>query len=192
MTKTDQYFENLKSWKAESELLREICNSCFLEENLKWNHPCYMLEGKNIALIHGFKSYCALLFHNGALLKDELNILVQQTKNVQAARQLRFTSTNQIVELKPIIRAYLFEAIENERKGLKIQYKSTADFPIPIELKRAFNESNQLKTAFYKLSPGRQRGYLLYFESAKKSETKITRIQNSWKKIIEGKGYNER
>lgn len=191
MEKVDRYIEKINSWKEETILLREICLECGLDEDFKWMHPCYTFQGKNIVLIHGFKEYCALLFHKGALLKDTENILVQQTENVQSARQMRFTDKEQINELKAVIKAYVFEAIEVEKAGLKVIMKKTSEYEIPEELEQAFVNNPKLETAFYDLTPGRQRGYLLYFSQAKQSKTRASRIEKAKFKIFEGKGPNE-
>lgn len=192
MEKVDAYLEKIKQWKDESVLLRNICLSCGLTEDFKWMHPCYTFEGKNIVIIHGFKSYCALLFHKGVLLQDPNGILIQQTENVQSARQIRFTNSKEIIDLKAVIKAYIFEAIEVEKAGLKVKMKKTKEYPIPEELDKALTNNPKLKTAFNALTPGRQRGYILYFSEAKQSKTRETRIEKSVPKIFEGKGHNER
>lgn len=192
MEKVDRYIDKIKNWKEETILLREICLECGLEEDYKWMHPCYTFQGKNIVLIHGFKEYCALLFHKGALLKDTESVLVQQTENVQSARQIRFTDKKQINDLKAVIKAYIFEAIEVEKAGLEINRKKTSEYDMPIELEQAFENNPKLKSAFYNLTPGRQRGYLLYFSEAKQSRTRTSRIEKAETKIFEGKGHNER
>lgn len=192
MEKVDQYINKIKNWKEESILLREICVECGLDEDFKWMHPCYTFRGKNIVLIHGFKDYCALLFHKGALLKDTENMLVQQTENVQSARQMRFTDKTQINDLKPIIKAYIFEAIEVEKAGLEVKMKKTSEYEIPAELEQAFEKNPEFKTAFYNLTPGRQRGYFLYFSQAKQAKTREARIEKLMPKIFDGKGYNEK
>lgn len=172
-------------------LLREICLDCGLTEEFKWMHPCYTFQGKNVVLIHGFKEYCALLFHKGVLLKDTHNILIQQTENVQAARQLRFTSLQEIIDLKPTIKAYIFEAIEVEKAGLEVTLKKTSEFNMPDELKEALDNNPDLKAAFHSLTPGRQRGYLLYFSQAKQSATRANRVEKYIPKILQGKGLND-
>jgi uncharacterized protein YdeI (YjbR/CyaY-like superfamily) len=186
------YLKRAKRWKDELILLHEIIMECGLTEDFKWMHPCYTYKGKNIVLIHGFKDYCALLFHKGALLYDAEYILVQQTENVQAARQMRFTNTQEIIDLKSIIKAYIFEAIEVEKSGLEVKMKKTSEYDMPDELIKAFENDPDLKTAFNSLTPGRQRGYLLHFGSAKQSKTRISRIEKAKPKIFEGKGFNER
>ncbi|WP_027880815.1 YdeI/OmpD-associated family protein [Mesoflavibacter zeaxanthinifaciens] len=192
MEKVDRYIERSKKWKDETILLREICLECGLDEDFKWMHPCYTFQGKNIVLIHGFKEYCALLFHKGALLKDTENILVQQTENVQSARQIRFTDKTQINDLKAVIKAYIFEAIDVERAGLEVKKKKTSEYEIPEELEQEFEYDSNFKTAFYNLTPGRQRGYLLHFSDAKQSKTRTSRIEKAKLKIFDGKGHNER
>ncbi|WP_323028545.1 YdeI/OmpD-associated family protein [Gelidibacter japonicus] len=192
MEKVDRYIDKIKSWKEETILLREICLACGLDEEFKWMHPCYTFQGKNIVLIHGFKEYCALLYHKGALLKDTESILVQQTENVQSARQIRFTDKEQINHLKAAIKTYIFEAIEVEKAGLKVKAKKTSEYKIPTELVQAFKDNPDFETAFYQLTPGRQRGYLLHFSDAKQSKTRTSRIEQGKHKIFEGKGYNER
>lgn len=192
MNKVDQYIEKIKNWKDETILLREICLECGLDEDFKWMHPCYTFQGKNIVLIHGFKAYCALLLHKGALLKDTESILVQQTKNVQSARQIRFRNTKEIKALESVVKTYIFEAVEVEKLGLEVKMKKTSEFETPDELKQAFEKNSDFKKAFYELTPGRQRGYLLHFSEAKQSKTRISRIKKLMPKIFEGKGYNER
>ena len=192
MEKVDRYLEKIKNWKEESILLRETCLECGLDEDFKWMHPCYTFQGKNIVLIHGFKEYCALLFHKGALLNDTENILVQQTENVQSARQIRFTDKTQINDLKAVIKAYIFEAIEVEKAGLEVKKKKTSEYDMPEELEKEFENDSDFKTAFYKLTPGRQKGYLLYFSEAKQSKTRSSRIEKTKPKIFDGKGHNER
>ncbi|ALJ04849.1 hypothetical protein APS56_06810 [Pseudalgibacter alginicilyticus] len=192
MEKVDQYIEKIKNWKEETILLREICLECGLEENFKWMHPCYTFQGKNIVLIHGFKEYCALLFHKGALLDDTNNLLIQQTENLQSARQIRFRNKQEVIDLKSAIKAYVFEAIEVEKAGLEVKMKKTSEYEIPQELEEALKSNPELETAFYDLTLGRQRGYLLYFSQAKQSKTRISRIEKAKPKIFEGKGLNDR
>lgn len=191
MEKVDRFLEKAKSWKAEMRLLREICLDCGLIEDFKWMHPCYTLQGKNIVLIHGFKEYCALLFHKGVLLKDTNDILIRQTENVQSARQIRFTNLQEIIKLKPTLKAYIFEAIEVEKAGLEVKMKKTSEFEMPDEFKKALADNSDLKSAFEALSPGRQRAYLLYFSNAKQSETRKSRIEKFIPKIFDGKGLND-
>ncbi|WP_194766490.1 YdeI/OmpD-associated family protein [Tamlana sp. I1] len=191
MEKVDQYIEKIKNWKEETILLREICLECGLEEDFKWMHPCYTFQGKNIVLIHGFKEYCALLFHKGALLNDTNNLLIQQTENVQSARQIRFINEQEIIDLKAVIKAYVFEAIEVEKAGLEVKMKKTSEYEIPHELEETFKNNPELEIAFFNLTAGRQKGYLLYFSQAKQSKTRILRIDKAKPKIFEGKGHNE-
>ena len=187
----DRFLDRAKKWKPEMTLLREICQDCGLTEEFKWMHPCYTYQGKNIVLIHGFKEYCALLFHKGALLKDTDRILVQQTENVQSARQIRFTGLQEIIDLKPTIKAYIFEAVEVEKAGLEVPMKKTSEFKMPDEFKEALDKDPDLKTAFQSLTPGRQRGYLLYFSQAKQSATRANRVEKLIPKILQGKGLND-
>lgn len=190
-SKVDFFFNKESKWQNEYELLRTIILDTGMIEELKWGKPCYTVKGNNVVLIHGFKDYCALLFHKGVLLNDAENILVQQTKNVQSARQLRFKSLQQIEDLKSIIRAYLFEAIEIEKSGLEVPMKKTSEFEMANEFKDKLDEIPELKTAFESLTPGRQRGYLLHFSGAKQSKTRVSRIEKCIQKIMEGKGLND-
>lgn len=187
----DRFLDRAKKWKPEMTLLREICRDCGLTEEFKWMHPCYTFQEKNVVLIHGFKEYCALLFHKGVLLKDTDKILIQQTENVQSARQIRFTGLQEIRDLKSTIKAYIFEAMEVERAGLEVPMKKTSDFNIPDEFKKALDNDPDLKTAFQSLTPGRQRGYLLYFSQAKQSATRTNRVEKHIPKILQGKGLND-
>ena len=189
--KVDQYLRRTKKWQKEMEKLRRISLGCGLTEELKWGKPCYTFQNSNIVLIHGFKEYCALLFFKGALLKDAKGILVQQTKNVQAARQIRFTNVREIDKIEPILKAYIKEAIEVEKAGLKVDYKKTADFAIPEEFQNKLDEIPALKTAFDALTPGRQRGYILYFSAPKQSKTRESRIEKCMQQILDGKGLND-
>jgi uncharacterized protein YdeI (YjbR/CyaY-like superfamily) len=189
--KVDFYFTKAKKWREEIEQLRTIVLDCGLTEELKWGCPCYTLEERNIVLIHTFKDYCALLFFKGALMKDPKVILIQQTKNVQAARQIRFTGIVEIVKLKTTLKAYIKEAIEVEKSGLKVELKKTTEFTMPIEFKNKLKENAVLKKAFFALTPGRQRAYLLHFSSAKQSPTREARIEKSTPQIMKGKGLNE-
>jgi uncharacterized protein YdeI (YjbR/CyaY-like superfamily) len=190
-TKVDFFFNKATRWQEEFELLRTIILDCGLTEELKWGQPCYSFEEKNIVLIHGFKEYCAVLFFKGALLKDAKRILIQQTKNVQSARQVRFTSVQEIVKLKTILKAYVKEAIEVEKKGLKVELKKTKEFSMPEEFKNKLAENPVLKKAFYALTPGRQRAYLLYFAQAKQSKTREARVEKYEKQILKGKGLDD-
>ncbi len=189
--KVDFYFTKTSTWQEAYEALRTIVLDCGLTEELKWGCPCYTLQKSNIVLIHGFKEYAALLFMKGALLKDVKGILVQQTKNVQAARQMRFTSVNEIVKLKPTIKAYIKQAIEVEKAGLKVALKKPSEFNMAEEFKNALDDMPELKTAFYKLTPGRQRGYLLHFSSAKQAKTREARIEKWVPQILKGKGLED-
>ena len=190
--KVDWFFDKDTKWKKEYQELRKIVLEYTLKEELKWGVPCYTHNKSNILLIHGFKNYCALLFPKGVLLKDTNNILIQQTKNVQSARQLRFTNLQEIVDLKPIIKAYIFEAVEIEKAGLEVKMKKTSELEMPDEFKKALNENSDLKSAFESLTPGRQRGYLLYFSQPKQSKTRTARIDKYMKHILDGKGLNDR
>lgn len=189
--KVDFYFDKAKSWKDEFIALRTIALSCGLDEELKWGHPCYTIKGGNVVLMHGFKEYCALLFFKGALLKDSRKILVQQTANVQAARQIRFTGLQEILKQKSIIKSYILEAAEVEKKGLKVEMKKTSAFDIPQEFDQHLKKDSALKKAFYALTPGRQRAYLLYFSQAKQATTREARIMKVRTLIIAGKGLND-
>ena len=188
--KVDFYFSKGK-WQEEVRQLRAIVLDCGLTEELKWGVPCYTLGKSNIVLIHFFKEYCAFLFFKGILLNDEHGILVQQTKNVQSARQIRFTNVAEIIEKKAILKAYIHEAIEVEKAGLEVQFKKTEAFKIPQEFQNRLNENPTLKTAFESLTPGRQRGYLLYFDAPKQSKTKESRIEKWTPEILKGKGLDD-
>ncbi|MFG6116064.1 YdeI family protein [Halobacillus sp. MO56] len=187
--KVDGFLKKAKQWREEFETLRNIVLDCELDEDIKWMHPCYMHEGKNIVLIHGFKEYCALLFHKGALLKDHHKILIQQTENVQAARQIRFTNVQEIVEMETIVKEYIYEAIEVEKAGLEVEKKK--EFTIPEELQNKFDEIPALKAAFESLTPGRQRAYIIYFSKAKKPQTRESRVEKYVEHILDGKGLND-
>ncbi|GED15563.1 hypothetical protein AM501_25545 [Aneurinibacillus migulanus] len=189
--KVDEFLSKAKKWKEEYEKLRNIVLDCELTEEFKWMHPCYTFEKKNIVLIHGFKEYCALLFHKGALLQDAHGILIQQTENVQAARQIRFTNVQEIVEMETILKAYIYEAIEIEKAGLEVNFKKNTEFLIPEELQNKFDEIPALKTAFEALTPGRQRAYILYFSQPKQSKTRESRVEKCMQKILDGKGLND-
>lgn len=186
------FFENSSRWNEEFNLLREIVlQNPLLREEYKWMHPCYTYEGKNIVLIHGFKEYCALLFHKGALLKDLQQILIQQTENVQAARQLRFTNAADIEALRSSISDYIREAIDVEKSGQKVSMRRTEDYPVPEELQRAFNEDIAFKDSFQALTPGRQKAYLFYFSQAKQAKTRESRIEKYYQQILDGKGMDD-
>ena len=191
-TAADHFFERNQKWSTEFHLLREIITeNTDLLEDFKWMHPCYTLNGKNIVLIHGFKEYCALLFHKGALMTDQEHILIQQTENVQSARQIRFTNSEQITALRSVITAYIREAVEIEKSGKKVEMKKTADYPVPDEFQRAMEEDTALKKAFHTLTPGRQKGYLFYFNQAKQAATRESRIEKYYQHILDGKGLDD-
>ena len=189
--KVDWFFSKDTKWQKEYEKLRMIILDCGLIEELKWGCPCYTFENTNIVLIHGFKEYCALLFFKGALLNDPNDILIQQTKNVQSARQIRFTNIKEIVKMEKILKAYVYEAIEVERAGLKVKLKKTSDYKIPEEFQKKLDKNKALKTAFEKLTPGRQRAYIFYFSQAKQAKTREERVEKYLKKILSGKGLED-
>jgi uncharacterized protein YdeI (YjbR/CyaY-like superfamily) len=190
--KADFYFTKNKQWQKELEKLRVICLDCGLNEELKWGCPCYTLDDdNNVVLIHVFKEYCALLFFKGVLMKDTKGLLVQQTKNVQVARQMRFTDLREIIDLETTIKSYIKEAIKIEKSGRKAEMKKTAEFEMPEEFKSKLSKSAALKKAFGALTPGRQRGYLLYFSSAKQSKTRSERIEKYVPHILKGKGIDD-
>ena len=191
--RVDFFFNKTGRWQEEFEALRMIILSCkpALSEELKWGQACYTLEGKNIVLMHGFKEYCALLFFKGVLLKDPKRILIQQTEHVQAARQIRFTSVGQIMKLKPVLKAYIEEAIKVEKAGLKVKLKKTTDFKVPAEFQNRLAESPILKKAFDALTPGRQRAYIFYFSQPKQSKTREARVEKSVQRILAGKGLDD-
>jgi uncharacterized protein YdeI (YjbR/CyaY-like superfamily) len=189
--KVDAFLNRADQWQAEFKKLRKIILDCELTEELKWGVPCYTFENKNVVLIHGFKDYCAILFVKGALLKDAQHLLIIQTENVQAARQVRFTNVREITRLEATLKAYLREAIEAEKAGLKVEYKETAEFKMPEEFRVKLAEDSSLKEAFEGLTPGRQRAYLLYFSSPKQSKTREARIEKSIPQILDGLGLND-
>jgi uncharacterized protein YdeI (YjbR/CyaY-like superfamily) len=189
--KVDFYFRTAKKWQEEFEKLRMIILDCGLTEELKWGAPCYTFEKRNIVLIHGFREYCALLFFKGALLNDPNGILTQQTENVQAARQIRFTNARGIVKMKPILKAYIYEAMEVEKAGLKVNFKTTTEFLVPEEFKNKLDEIPALNTAFDALTPGRRRAYILYFSAPKQSKTRESRVEKHMRQILNGKGLND-
>jgi uncharacterized protein YdeI (YjbR/CyaY-like superfamily) len=189
--KVDFFFDKSSKWQKEYEQLRMIALECGLTEELKWGCPCYTFEKKNIVLIHGFKEYCALLFFKGALLNDTDHILIQQTENVQSARQIRFTNLKQILQMEPMIKAYVFEAIEVEKAGLKVILKKTAEFNVPQEFQEKLDKMPSLKKAFHGLTPGRQRAYLFYFSQPKQAKTRESRIEKYTNQILEGKGLDD-
>ncbi len=188
--KVDFYFSKAK-WQEEIKKLRMIVLDCGLTEELKWGVPCYTFLKSNVVLIHVFKEYCALLFFKGALLRDTNGILIQQTKNVQAGRQIRFTNVKEIVKMKAILKAYIYEAIEAEKAGLKVNFKKTTEFTIPEEFQNKLDETPDLKTAFEALTPGRQRAYSLYFSAPKQSKTRESRVEKCMQQILNGKGLND-
>jgi len=189
--KVDFYFNKEKKWQVEIEQLRAIVLACGLNEELKWGCPCYTLNKANIVLIHVFKEYCALLFFKGALLNDTHGILIQQTENVQSARQMRFTHVEEIVELVPVIKTYIYETIEVEKAGLKVEFKKTAEFNMPEEFQHKLNAIPALKAAFEALTPGRQKAYLLHFSAPKQSKTREARVEKYMPQIMNGKGLND-
>ena len=189
--KVDFYFIKAGKWQEELENLRMLVLDCQLTETLKWGVPCYTYQKSNIVLVHVFKEYCAILFFKGALLKDDKGILIQQTENVQAARQIRFNSVREIVKMTPILKAYIHEAIEVEKAGLKVNYKKSSEFAIPEEFQKKLNKNAALKTAFNALTPGRQKGYIFYFSQPKLSKTRESRVEKSVQQILDGKGIND-
>jgi uncharacterized protein YdeI (YjbR/CyaY-like superfamily) len=189
--KVDWFFNKAKKWREEYDRLRMIALDCGLTEELKWGCPCYTFEDSNIVLIHGFKEYCAYLFIKGALLKDSKGILIQQTENVQLARQIRFTHVDEIVNMESTLKAYIKEAIKVEKAGVKVSLKKTSEFKMPEEFKNVLDGTPALKKAFHALTPGRQRGYLLYFSSAKQSKTREARIEKYMPQILKGKGLED-
>ncbi|MEI8005992.1 MAG: YdeI family protein [Bacteroidota bacterium] len=189
--KVDVFLNKAKNWREEFEKLRMIILDFQLTEELKWGVPCYTFQERNVVLIHGFKEYCALLFFKGALLKDTQGILIRQTENVQASRQIRFTSIREIVGLEPILKACIHEAIEVEKAGLKVEMKKTSEYSIPQEFQKKLDEIPPLKTAFYTLTPGRQRAYLFHFSQPKQPETRKSRIEKSIQQMLNGKGLND-
>jgi uncharacterized protein YdeI (YjbR/CyaY-like superfamily) len=189
--KVDFYFGKVNKWQKELAKLRTIVLDCQVTEELKWGVPCYTFQKSNIVLIHVFNEYCALLFVKGALLKDTNGILIQQTENVQAARQIRFANVREIVEMEPILKAYINEAIEVKKAGLKVNLKKTSEFIIPEEFQDELDENAALKTAFDALTPGRQRAYILYFSAPKQSKTRESRVEKCMQQILNGKGLND-
>jgi len=189
--KVDGFLRKTKKWREELQKLRMIILDCGLNEEVKWLHPCYTFNDSNIVLIHAFKEYCALLFFKGALLKDPKHILIQQTENVQAGRQIRFTNLEQITKMAPILKTYIREAIEVEKAGLKVKLKKVTDYKIPEEFQKKLDEDSALKTAFAALTPGRQRAYILYFSGAKQSKTREARVEKWMPQILNGKGLDD-
>ncbi len=189
--KVDAFLSESDKWRKEFEKLRSIILDCQLTEELKWGRPCYTFQNENIVLIHGFKEYCALLFFKGVLLKDAHGILIQQTENVQAGRQIRFTSVREITGMTTLLKTYIREAVEVEKAGLKVPHKKTSEFNVPEEFQRKLDDNPALKTAFGALTPGRQRGYLLYFSAPKQSKTRESRVEKCTRQILSGKGLND-
>lgn len=189
--KVDSFISRKKKWQEEYKKLREILVNTPLTEELKWGVPCYSVQSKNVVLMHGFKEYCALLFIKGVLLKDSAGILITQTENVQSARQIRFTNVDQIIKMEPILKAYILEAIEVEKSGLKVNFKKTEEFTIPEEFQTVLQENPDLQSAFDALTPGRQRAWLFYFSAPKQSKTRTARIEKSIPQILAGKGLND-
>jgi uncharacterized protein YdeI (YjbR/CyaY-like superfamily) len=187
----EKYLKRAPKWREEFKKLSLIVLDCGLNEEMKWGWPCYSLQKKNIVLIHGFKEYCALLFFKGSLLQDANGILIQQTEHVQAARQVRFTNVQEIIALEPILKAHVYEAIEVEKAGLKVDLKKTSDFNIPEEFQKKLDEFPALKTAFSALTPGRQRAYLFHFSQPKQSKTRESRVEKCMPQILNGKGLND-
>lgn len=189
--KVDWFFNKDTEWQKEFEQLRTIILDCGLTEELKWGCPCYTFQKSNIVLIHGFKEYCALLFFKGALLHDPNGILIQQTENVQAARQIRFTNVREILEMEKVLKAYIYEAIEVDKAGLKVPLKKTTDFKIPQEFQNKLDKIPALQTAFNALTPGRQKAYIFYFSQPKQSKTRESRVEKCMQQMFNGKGLNE-
>jgi uncharacterized protein YdeI (YjbR/CyaY-like superfamily) len=190
-SKVDFFFDEAGKWQKEFQKLRAIILDCGLTEELKWGQACYTFQDSNIVLIHGFKEYCALLFFKGALLNDPHGILIQQTANVQSARQVRFTSAKEIAKMESIVKSYIYEAIEVERAGLKVKLKKTSEYKIPEEFQKKLDKNRALKTAFDKLTPGRQRGYIFYFSQPKQSKTREARVEKYIPQILNGKGLDD-
>ena len=189
--KVDIFLSSANKWHEEFEKLRMIILDCQLTEELKWGVPCYTFQKRNIVLIHGFKEYCAILFFKGALVKDTYGILIKQTENVQASRQIRFTNIGEIVELEPVLKGYIYEAIEIEKAGLEVIFNKDTELKIPEELQNKFDKITSLKTAFEALTPGRQRAYILYFSAPKQSKTRESRVGKCTQQILNGKGLND-
>nr|WP_315400544.1 YdeI/OmpD-associated family protein [uncultured Duganella sp.] len=189
--KVDAYLERLTTWTDEVRELRSICLGSGLVEDLKWGKPCYTLDGGNVVLIHSFKAYCALLFFKGALLDDAGGLLIRQTDNVQAARQIRFTGVAQIRKLKSVVKAYIAQAVALEKSDAKVEYKKTEDFAVPEEFQARLDDTPALKAAFEALTPGRRRAYLLHFSSAKQSKTRAARVLKATPDILAGKGIDD-
>ncbi|MDO7905220.1 YdeI family protein [Paenibacillus sp. JX-17] len=189
--KVDEFLSKATTWQEEFKKLRTIMLDCQLTEELKWGVPCYTVQNKNIVLIHGFKEYCAILFMKGALLKDPHRILIQQTEKVQAGRQIRFTAVQEIADMETVLKAYVLEAMEVEKAGLKVDFKKNTEYTVPEEFQHKMDEVPALRTAFEALTPGRQRAYLLYFSEAKQSKTRASRVDKYTQNILDGKGLND-
>jgi len=190
-SQVDSFLRRQSRWRAELDELRTILLGSGLREGLKWGVPCYALDGKNVALIHGFKEYCAILFVKGALLRDPKGILIQQTRNVQAGRQIRFTSVEEVTRIEKTLKAYVREAIEIERAGLKVPLKETEDYELPEEFESKLAANAKLKAAFAALTPGRQRAYIFHFAQPKLSKTRAARVEKHIPRILEGLGLND-
>ncbi|WDF59257.1 YdeI/OmpD-associated family protein [Flavobacterium sp. KACC 22758] len=188
--KVDFFFDKADKWQQELNLMRTISLECQLTEELKWGVPCYTFQNANIVLIHSFKEYCAFLFFKGSLLKDTDSILIQQSENVQAARQIRFTNLQEIIDLKAVLKTYIYQAVEVEKAGLKVELKKTSEFEVAEEFQKKLNEMPNLQKAFYALTPGRQRAYLLHFSQPKQSKTRESRVEKNIPNILDGKGLN--
>ncbi len=189
--KVDFFFDKADKWQQELNLMRTISLECQLTEELKWGVPCYTFQNANIVLIHVFKEYCAFLFFKGSLLKDTDSILIQQSENVQAARQIRFTNLQEIIDLKAVLKTYIYQAVEVEKAGLKVELKKTSEFEVVEEFQKKLNEMPNLQKAFYALTPGRQRAYLLHFSQPKQSKTRESRVEKNIPNILDGKGLND-
>jgi uncharacterized protein YdeI (YjbR/CyaY-like superfamily) len=189
--KVDIFLSKAKKWQEEFKELRTIVLDCGLTEELKWRAPCYTFQKSNVVIIQGFKEYCALMFFKGALINDTDGILIRPGKHTQAGRQIRFTNTREIIEMEPILKAYIYQAIEVEKAGLKVKLKKTTEYIIPEEFQNKLDETPALKTAFDALTPGRQRAYLLYFSTPKQSKTRESRVENYTQQILDGKGLND-
>ncbi|KRE59722.1 YdeI/OmpD-associated family protein [Paenibacillus sp. Soil750] len=187
----DEFYGKAKRWKDEFGELRRIIQECQLNEEVKWGCPCYTFQNKNIVLVHGFKEYCAVLFFKGSLLQDANGVLIQQTENVQAGRQMRFTNVREIAAMASILKAYIYEALEVEKAGIEVNFKKSTAYKVPEELVHKFDEMPALKTAFEALTPGRQRAYLLHFSEPKQSKTRVSRIEKYEQHILEGKGLQD-
>ena len=190
-SKVDEYLGKAKKWQEELIKLRQIILDCQLTEELKWKVPCYTFQNNNVVLIHSFKEYCAIAFFKGALLNDTNGILIQQTENSQSGRQIRFTSVQEIIDMELVLKAYIYEAIEVEKAGLKVEFKKASEFNIPEEFQQKIEENIDLKAAFEALTPGRQKAYFLHFSAPKQSKTRESRIEKCIPQILKGKGLND-